>query len=149
MEVLSATASAIARKPVLQGIQTMSLVIPPALADAIAAGSTCRCAVRSSFPEQGDQPETPFRLEASKRVMSGSFTCRRGRGTAAGARAVHRTRYQNRSRRGGERPDDRRDGGAIPRERTKEDQQPSTRGHHGSTIPSDQEPMQTFSQLLQ
>ena len=45
-------ASAIARKPVLQGIQTMSLVIPPALADAIAAGSTCRSAVRSSFPAQ-------------------------------------------------------------------------------------------------
>ena len=45
-------ASAIARKPVLQGIQTTSLVIPPALADAIAADSTCHRAVSSSFPVQ-------------------------------------------------------------------------------------------------
>ena len=49
MEVFSATASATARKPVLQGIQTTSLVIPPALADAIAARSTSYGAVRSSL----------------------------------------------------------------------------------------------------
>ena len=56
-----------------------------------------------ALPEQGDQPETLFRPEASQRVVSRPFTWRRGRSTGSGTRAVHRTANQNRSRGGGER----------------------------------------------
>ena len=105
--------------------------------------------VAPALLEQGDEPKTSVRPQATQRQFPRPIPIRGRRGTGSGTGAVHRTANQDRPRGGGQRSDHWRNGGAVHGEGGEADQEQTPRRDHRGTVPTDPQPMQTLPQLLQ